>query len=222
MNPPAEALRHRLSPEPFALTFLEVRESWHRLLPLLLMVVYSISRWPALWPKEWASFSAAYALAFCAGVYFPKRTVWWLPLGCFFCTDAVLNLFYYKASLFTPYMALNYVMYAFLIWFGRQHSPHSSFLRLLCGGLLGAAIFYFVTNTAAWIQNPQYPKTLAGWVQALTVGIPGWPPTWTFFRNTLLSGGLFTGLFVGAMKLTASEEEEEEETPAEEPEENKA
>jgi hypothetical protein len=34
------------------------------------------------------------------------------------------------------------------------------------------------------------------------------PPTWEFFRSTLLSSGLFTALFVGSVKLT---------TPAESP-----
>jgi hypothetical protein len=52
----------------------------------------------------------------------------------------------------------------------------------------------------------------------LTKGTAGWPQTWEFFRNTLMSGGLFTGLFVGAMKATEAEvaEEEEEKKPAEE------
>jgi hypothetical protein len=63
-----------------------------------------------------------------------------------------------------------------------------------------------------------YAKTFAGWIQAITTGLPGYPPTWEFFRNTLLSGGLFTGLFVGAMKMTESselsEEEEKEESAA--------
>lgn len=97
------------------------------------------------------------------------------------------------------------------------------------GGLLGAVVFYFVTNTAAWLQNPEYPKTLAGWFQALTTGIPGLPPTWAFFRNTLLSGGLFSGLFVGAMKLSeGAESAREKEAPTAdapeetEPEESKA
>jgi hypothetical protein len=44
------------------------------------------------------------------------------------------------------------------------------------------------------------------------------PPTWTFFRNTLESGGLFAGLFCGAMKLTESADEGEEESESEEPE----
>ncbi len=94
------------------------------------------------------------------------------------------------------------------IFLGRRFKPKSSFAKLLGGGLLGAVLFYFVTNTASWISNPAYAKTLAGWIQTLTTGVPGFPPTWEFFRNTLLSGGLFTALFVGAMKLT---------TPAESP-----
>ena len=67
-----------------------------------------------------------------------------------------------------------------------------------------------------------YAKTLAGWIKALSIGTDGWPYTWEFFRNTLMSGGLFTGLFVGAMKLTEAPEPEpvpeEDAAPAEQPE----
>lgn len=190
-------------------------EKWNKVLPILLMVVFSVTRWPGFWPPELSNFSAAYALAFCAGVYFPSRLVWWLPLGTLLTTDILLNLFYYEVTPLSRYMLLNYVVYAGLIWFGRQHSPRASWFRLVAGGLLGAIVFYLVTNTVAWLQNPEYPKTIAGWIQALTTGIPGFPPTWTFFRNTLLSSGLFTGLFVGAMKLTEKVEEAEEPGPEE-------
>jgi hypothetical protein len=88
-----------------------------------------------------------------------------------------------------------------------------NFLKLLGGGLLGAILFYFITNTASWLNDPAYAKTLAGWIQALTTGLPNYhPSTWEFFRNTLLSSGLFTGLFVGAMKLTAPAESPAEKT----------
>jgi hypothetical protein len=63
-----------------------------------------------------------------------------------------------------------------------------------------------------------YAKTLAGWIRALTTGMPGYPPTWEFFRGTLLSGGLFSALFVGAMKLS----EARDEAPAKEEEESEA
>jgi hypothetical protein len=75
------------------------------------------------------------------------------------------------------------------------------------GGLLGAMIFYLVTNTLSWLQDPAYVKTIAGWIQALTTGrLDVHPTTWEMFRNTLGSGGLFTALFAGSAKLTASTE----------------
>lgn len=180
------------------------RELW---LPLALMVSFALTRIPGVLPLN---FSAAYALAFCAGVYLPARMAWWLPLSVLLLTDVSLNLFYYDASPFSGYLLMQYAGYAVLILLGRQFRAGSSWLALLGGGLAGAVLFYLITNTAAWFQNPEYPKTLLGWIQALTTGLPGYPPTWTFFRNTLLSGGLFTGLFVGAMKLTEAREPEEE------------
>jgi hypothetical protein len=204
-----------------------VRRKWNIWLPALLVVTFAITRLPGLLPEN---FSAAYALVFCAGVYFPRKLAWWLPLGVLLATDVLLNLFYYHVAALDPYMLVNYAAYAALIGLGRCFSPTSSWLSVTGGGLLGALLFYLITNTAAWLQNPQYPKTLAGWIQAMTTGIPGWPPPGTFLRNTLLSGGLFTGLFCGAMKLTEASEpveeadaetEEEDQAPAEAPEEAK-
>ena len=92
--------------------------------------------------------------------------------------------------------------------------------KLIGGGLLSAILFYIVTNTLSWLFEPTqpYPKTLAGWLQALTVGTSGWPETWKFFRNSLLSSGLFTALFAGSMKLAEAMEQEPNEEEEEEPE----
>jgi hypothetical protein len=197
--------------------------------PLLLLALFAVSRWPGLLPPN---FSAAYALAFCAGVYLPGRLAWWLPMSVLLVTDVLLN-YHYDAPLLSWYMALNYAAYAALIGMGQRFSGTRSWLKLLGGGLLGAILFYLITNTAAWFnpapgpfpQEP-YPKTILGWIQALTIGSPPWPPTWTFFRNTLMSGGLFTGLFVAAMKFVESSrpaeeeeaDEEDEQAPETEPE----
>jgi hypothetical protein len=197
------------------------RKLW---LPVLLMVLFALTRWPGVMPSN---FSAAYGLAFCAGVYFPRYLAWWLPLVTLFTTDVVLNICYYQVTPVDDLMLANYAAYAAIIWFGQQFRPRSRWLALLTGGVAGAVLFYLITNTASWLTDPAYPKTFAGWVQALTVGTPGWPHTWEFFRNSLLSGGLFTGLFAGAMKLggaTEPEPEEEAEPEGEEaaPEESKA
>ena len=179
------------------------------------MLVAALSRWPGLFPPN---FSAFYALAFCAGAFFPGRAKWWLPLGTMLATDFLLNAFYYHQPILSGYMLVKLLCFAGLIGLGCLFSARMSWLKLLCGGLLGAVLFYLVTNTASWLYNPEYAKTIAGWIQALTSGTPNYPPTWTFFRNTLLSGGLFTGLFVGALKLTETAEsaEEKEEKPQEE------
>lgn len=181
------------------------------------MLVAALSRWPGLFPPN---FSAFYALAFCAGAFFPGRSKWWLPLGTMLLTDFLLNAFYYHQTLFSVYMLIKTLSFAGLIALGSFFSARMSWLKLVCGGLLGAVLFYLITNTASWLYNPEYAKTVRGWIQALTSGTPNYPPTWTFFRNTLLSGGLFTGLFAGAVKLTeaSAPAEETPEQPEEEPE----
>jgi len=190
-----------------------VKERLNKLLPVLFVVVFALSRIPGWLPLN---FSAIYAFAFCAGVYFRGALAWWLPLGTMLATDMALN-FYYSSQGIEVWneanlknLFFNYVAYAVLIFLGRRFKPQSSFASLLGGGLLGAIIFYLVTNTASWFFNPfhnaEYTKTFAGWLLALTKGVSGWPTTWEFFRNTLLSGGLFTALFVGAEKLTSAAE----------------
>ena len=191
---------------------------------MLLMLVFALTRLPGLMPP---SFSAAYAMAFCAGVFFPKKVAWWLPLVTLLATDIGLNL-YYQFGLGYPcftatvilYMLGNYVGYGVLIWLGKRFSPKTSWVGLLGGGILGALLFYLITNTLSWLinpfGNPEYTKDLAGWIVALTKGVGGWPETWTFFKNTLMSGGLFTGFFAGAVKLSERSQEQEKEAEEEE------
>ena len=182
------------------------------LLPAVFIVVFAVSRIPGLMPPN---FSVAYAFAFCAGVFFPGWRAWWLPLGVMLATDIGLNFYYQHkdpggdvwSAANLANLAFNYAAYAVLIFLGRRFKPQTLLLGLLGGGILGAILFYFITNTASWLfnrfYNPEYTTTLAGWIIALTKGTGGYPPTWEFFRNTLLSGGLFTALFVAAGKLTA-------------------
>jgi len=199
--------------------FGEVNGKWSKWLPYAFMLIAALSRWPKLFPPN---FSAFYGLAFCAGAFFPGTVKWWLPMGTLMVTDLALDVFYYHSV--SGMQLVNYLAYALIILFGTRFNHRSRFLGLLAGGIMGAILFYFLTNTAAWLfnpfGNPEYTKDLAGWLIALTKGTSGYPTTLQFFINTLLSGGLFTGLFAGALKLTEAAEpaEEKEQEPAEEPE----
>ena len=100
------------------------------------------------------------------------------------------------------HLILNYAMFSMAIGFGVALRHRAFRLRYFLGGvLLNAIIFYLVTNTGAWMANPQYVKSIMGWIQALTVGIPGYPPTWTFFRNSLFSDLFFSSIFAGSWFL---------------------
>lgn len=182
------------------------------LFPILMMALFAATRWPGVMPPD---FSAAYAIAFCAGVYFRRAWSWSLPLGTLLLSDVIINVLFYHTDALNPYMAVNYLAYLALLRLGRAFPARASWPALTAGGVLGAALFYLITNSFSWWENPAYPKTLAGWIQALTVGTPGWPATWEFFRNTLSSGGLFAGLFAGAVKLSEESAEEREETEPE-------
>ena len=195
------------------------------LLPVIFIAVFALSRIPGLMP---VNFSVAYAFAFCSGVFFKGKQGWWLPLATIFATDIGLN-FYYQYKLHIDHvwsaanlanLVFNYVAYGVLIFLGRRFKPKNSLFSLVSGGILGAILFYFITNTASWLfnpfHNPEYTKTLAGWIRALTKGIDGYPPTWEFFRNTLLSGALFTALF-GAVGKMAAESPADKTAGAQEP-----
>ena len=188
---------------------------WSKCLPYVFMLVAALSRWPKLFPQN---FSAFYGLCFCAGAFFPRNVRWWLPMGTLVVTDIALDLYYQS---FSAMQLVNYAAFALIILFGTRFNHRSRFLGLLAGGVMGAVLFYFLTNTAAWLfntfGNPEYTKDLAGWLIALTTGTHGYPSTLQFFINTLLSGGLFTGLFAGALKLNDAAESAKEKEPEEEP-----
>lgn len=186
------------------------------------MLVFAASRWPGMLPQN---FSAAHALLFCAAFWLPGWMGWVLPLATIIVTDVLLNLFHYNEPALASELISNWMILVLFVVLAKWLAKRRSYGRVFLGTLLGALLFYLVSNTVSWMVNPAYAKTIAGWVQALTVGLPGFPPTWVFGLKSLLGTGLFTGLFAGAMKwseaLDATEpepeldDEEEVETPSE-------
>jgi hypothetical protein len=148
------------------------------------------------------NFAPLMAVAFCGGIYLSRKMAWLLPLGILLASDLILNN-YYGIPLFSPFMALTYFCYAVAIGFGIWVSQRKS-LPLIFGGVLANAfLFYVVTNTGSWLTNPAYATGFSGWWQALTVGMPGFPPTILFFRNSLAGDLIFTVAFVLCMEGAA-------------------
>lgn len=155
---------------------------------------------------SFANISPVMAIAFCGAVYFRGRWMWAVPFVALALSDLYVNHFYAQAYGYQlpllGYVA-RFACFALAIALGAWVATRKSWLWLLNGSLLGALLFYLVTNTQSWWTDPFYAKSLAGWWQALTIGHPEFPPTIYFFRNTLFGDLMFTGLFAGLMEWQA-------------------
>lgn len=147
------------------------------------------------------NFSPLMAVAFCGAWFLPGMLALAVPLLALIISDIALSAQY--ASL-APGIGdfIRYACYAGAAVLGILLRRHNASPVAFLGGVLGSAIgFYLITNSMAWLGSPLYPQTFAGWIQSLTVGLPGYPPTWTFFRNSLVSDLLFSGVMVGIAVL---------------------
>jgi hypothetical protein len=151
--------------------------------------------------EGWHNFSPLAAIALCGAVYLPRRLAIALPLVALLISDLFLNA-HYAEPLLTVEMLPRYFALGLCVVLGLAVRRQPALRRLLGASLLGSLAFYVITNTASWIAEPLYAKTAAGWWQALVTGLPGYPPTLVFFRNSLLSDLLFTALFVGCMAVS--------------------
>ena len=173
---------------------------------VILIVLATLYRLLATVDLGLANFSPIMAIAFCGAVYFRQRWMRVIPFVALALSDIYINNFYAREYGFDwPLSGLlaRTACFAVALLIGAWVAQRKSWLNLLNGGLLGAIVFYFVTNTQSWAADPFYAKTLAGWWQALTVGHPEYPPTVFFFRNTLFGDLMFTGLFAGIMEWLA-------------------
>lgn len=190
---------------------------------LVLIVLATLYRLLPTVDMSLANFSPVMALAFCGAVYFRNRWMALVPFVALTLSDVYINAFYAReyghAWNLSGFVART-ACFAAAIGLGLWVARRKSWLWLLNGSLLGALLFYLVTNTQSWLVDPFYAKTLAGWWQALTIGHPQYPPTIYFFRNTLFGDLMFTGLFAGLMEWVARRRGEpslldDEEAPAE-------
>lgn len=175
-------------------------------LAIVLIVLAAVWRVVAVYVPTLSNFAPLMALTFCGAVYLRDKRLWFVPFLALTFSDFFLNA-YYDAAFHTtwtwPSVLVRLACFALALPIGRAVAARKSWLNLLSGSLAGAAIFYLATNTDAWLHDPYYVKSAAGWWQALTVGRPEYPPTIFFFRNTLVSDLLFTGVFAMAMELGA-------------------
>ena len=162
---------------------------------LLLGIFFRVLR-ADLAPETLPNFSPLMAAALCGAVFIPGWLGLVVPVVALLLSDALLNA-HYGAPMISAQLSWTLPCYLIAVGFGWMLRERRAGLWPILGGTLAASvIFYVITNTGSWLGLPAYSQTFAGWVQALTVGLPGYPPTWTFFRNSLAGDLLFAAFFV--------------------------
>ena len=154
------------------------------------------------------------ALTLCGGWFLPRRLALLAPLAVLLASDLALTAIYGwqplgggDAAATVLQMVSRYAVLGLLglwaLWGMRpglaERPAAARWLPVLAATTAGSAIFYVVTNTFSWLTLPGYALTATGWWQALTTGLPGFPPSWIFFRNALVSDLLYAGVMLLAV-----------------------
>lgn len=131
------------------------------------------------------NFSPIAALALFGGASFEsKRAAFFVPLVALFLSDLVIGFY-----TITPVI---YGSFALIVWLGFWVRRRPNLARLALATIGGALLFFVLTNFGAWVFETSYPKTVSGLVACYVAAIP-------FFRNTLLSDILYSGVLFGGL-----------------------
>lgn len=176
--------------------------------PMILVLLALGLRWMKLESEGMTllpNFAPWMALAFTGTLVFPRRSLpWWSwPLMLLAVDSAVMGGQLWSMTQGRAEVFLTYGLYAVAALAASRMRGKAGILQSLLGVLACSIVFYVVTNLMSWWTMPQYTKDLAGLVQCLTTGLPGYPPTWTFLRNSLLSDLGFSALLLVAFNAEA-------------------
>ena len=119
---------------------------------------------------------------------------WWL-------SDLYLNNMIYNSAdgftLFTADQFFSLFALTLIVILGKRLFKKVNAPNVMIGSLSASLIFFVVSNFGVWMQGILYPKTVQGLVECYSMALP-------FYRGTLISDLIFSGVFFGAMHMITS------------------
>lgn len=135
-----------------------------------------------------ANFAPIAAIALFGGVYLSKKTAFILPLAAMLISDIFIG--FYEINL----MVFVYGSFLICVVLGFWLKKYKKWYTILGSSILGAVIFYLLTNFAVWAFTPWYPKDFLGLIESYIMAIP-------FFKNTLLGDLFYVTFFFGSYEI---------------------
>jgi len=162
--------------------------------PLLLAGLIVLAALTRVLPHP-PNFSPIAAIALFGGAYFAARA--WaviVPLAGLFISDLVLasvngGLYAAWFSGIGIWVVYGCIVLTTLMGFGLRGKVSGA--RVLGYSVAGSVLFFVVTNFAAWLGNPMYPKNAVGLAASYAAGVPffQWTILGTLFYAAILFGG---------------------------------
>ncbi len=185
-----------LQPRPTAMAMLVVVAVCFRLIPYALHSL-GVSIDPANTVYPW-NFSPILPLCVFGAACFANRGVVYLaPMAIYFAGDLGIGLISGHAdwALYAG-QPVTYLSVALVVTCGFIARSQKSWQRIAAAGLGSAVLFFVVSNFGTWAfgGGARYPLTWAGLMECYVMGIP-------FFRNTLISMGIFLPLLFSPLAL---------------------
>ncbi len=185
--------------KPKVISFSDVFASSQRAgiaLAIVTVVVFRLIG-PLLGPEgvKLANIAPLSAIVVASAVYLPRRAALWVPFGALFISTVAVNAVRH-VPIVDPYVAAALLAFAVQYGFGLL-ARGTRKVGVSFGTMAASSLaFYVLTNSFSFMFDPAYAKNLSGWMQSLTAGVPGFPPTWVFFVRSLAADLAFFSLFV--------------------------
>jgi hypothetical protein len=152
---------------------------------LLLIVLASLLILLARFIPHLPNFSPLASVLLFAGVYTKDKKYLLLPFIALLISDFFIG-FYHLGIMLSVYGS-----FALIAVIGSILKKHLNIINTITSSLAAALFFFLITNLAVWYFGNWYSHNLAGLMLSYTLAIP-------FFKNTLFSNLLYTGLLFGA------------------------
>jgi len=172
-----------------------------RWLPLVLVaalvIVFRIIG--SVYSESMPNFQPLAALFFCGFLLAPGWRGFAWPAGIYFITYPLPAILQGRPDwLAHGVMLVSLLAFGAMFLLGRALRPQRA-LTMLGGAVAAAVLYHLITNGAAWIGSPLYPKTPLGLWQSLWLGPVGSPiPSWVFLKNLVAANMVFTTILLVA------------------------
>ena len=186
-----------LRPRPITIAALVAVAVGFRLMPYLLHK-FGVAIDPENTVYPW-NFSPILPLCIFGAACFAKRTAAYLaPMAIYLAGDlgilAITGRFDWAFYADQPF---TYLSVALAVSCGFMARAERSWQKIATAGLGAAVLFFVVSNFGTWALSAMYPKTWAGLAECYVMAIP-------FFRNTLISMGVFLPLLFSPLSLRSA------------------